>query len=236
MPLFRRAPPTLDPQRAYALWADTYPPSAHNPLMRAEQAAMESFLESLPLPRTVRALDVGTGSGRYLEVLAQRGVRRVVGLDLSWAMLTHNRSGFPLVRADAETLPFASATFDLVSASLMVGDVPLLDRWMHEIARVLRPGGHVLYSDLHPSWAGRKWQRTFETGDGRSFAIRHCARSISEHHAALSRAGMTTLETRELHLDDECAAEVQAFRQRWGDVPVAVVFHALRLTGLTGSR
>ena len=224
MPLFRRSPNVLDPQAAYALWADTYPPCAHNPLMRAEQEAMETFLESLTHAPILRAVDIGTGSGRYLDVLARRDVRTVVGLDLSWAMLAHNRSGCPLVRADSAALPFASATFDLVSASLMVGDVPLLDRWTHEIARVLRPRGHLLYSDLHPSWAGRKWQRTFETADGRAFAIRRCARSIADHHASLDRAGLTVLDTRELHLDDD-EAEVRAFRQRWGDVPVAVIFH-----------
>ena len=46
----------------YDTWADTYPSVAHNPLMRLEQEIVESILMTL---RPSRALDVGTGSGRY---------------------------------------------------------------------------------------------------------------------------------------------------------------------------
>ena len=54
----------------YDLWAATYPPFAHNPVMLAEQSVVEPLLRRLG-PR--RALDVGTGSGRYLDLLAGIG-------------------------------------------------------------------------------------------------------------------------------------------------------------------
>src|SRR5262245_1679245 len=69
---------------AYDIWADTYPGVAHNPLMRLEQEIVESILRTLA---PSRALDVGTGSGRYLPVLAQTGAARVMGVDFSMAML-----------------------------------------------------------------------------------------------------------------------------------------------------
>jgi malonyl-CoA O-methyltransferase len=51
----------LEPRAAYDLWADSYPAVAHNPLMRVEQSVVEPILFQL---RALRALDVGTGSGR----------------------------------------------------------------------------------------------------------------------------------------------------------------------------
>ena len=57
--------PTLAPAAAYALWAASYPPHAHNPLMLAEERAM---LALLPGDLRGRALlDAGCGSGRYLR-------------------------------------------------------------------------------------------------------------------------------------------------------------------------
>ena len=61
---------TLPAQDAYELWAETYPPVAHNPLMRVEQDVVEPLLAHI---RATRALDVGTGSGRYLPLLEATG-------------------------------------------------------------------------------------------------------------------------------------------------------------------
>src|SRR5439155_23618296 len=69
----------LEPRAAYELWADTYPAVAHNPVMRAEQSVVEPVLARA---RVTRALDVGTGSGRYLPILQSTGAR-VVGVDFS---------------------------------------------------------------------------------------------------------------------------------------------------------
>src|SRR5262249_40225883 len=104
---------TLD---AYERWAEAYPPVAHNPAMGAEQSIVEPLLRRF---RARRALDVGTGSGRYLSILSSTGAR-VIGVDFSRAMLA--RSIGTRVRADANALPFGSGSFDLVNASLIAGD------------------------------------------------------------------------------------------------------------------
>jgi phosphoglycolate phosphatase-like HAD superfamily hydrolase len=82
--------PTLEPAAAYALWAEDYPPYAHNPLMQAEEQAMLALL-----PGTLgglRILDAGCGSGRYLMQARRRGAGRVVGVDLSAEMLARARA------------------------------------------------------------------------------------------------------------------------------------------------
>lgn len=74
-----------------------------------------------------------------------------VGIDIDQAALAHGAARFPgvrLLRANAGTLPFADASFDVVVSrvSLPYTDMP---RALGEIARVLRPGGR-LWLTLHP--------------------------------------------------------------------------------------
>jgi malonyl-CoA O-methyltransferase len=207
----------LDPRTAYELWAGTYASAAHNPLMRAEETVVERVLRTVS---AARALDVGTGSGRYVPLLAATGAV-VTGVDLSMAMLSQ---GDPRRRvcADAHTLPFRRATFQLVNASLMVGDVCDLNAWVSEMARVLTVGGHLLYSDFHPMWTERGWQRTFRDARGTLRAVRFEPHAIEAHLAALDGAGLTVRAIREPRLTIK--------RRDW---PVLAIFHAVKESGQT---
>jgi malonyl-CoA O-methyltransferase len=223
---FTRSPRIVPARTAYELWAPTYPPVAHNPLMRAEQAVMETLLRGL---RVRRALDVGTGSGRYLPLLAATGASVVVGVDFSMAMLGQGRSSAPLVRADARRLPFRRGVFDVVTAALMIGDIDDLPGFIGEMAAALTPGGHLISSDFHPSWAVEGWQRTFRTADGETISIPYAPHSIEDHLAALASAGMEVLAVREPRLNgNETDPAVKAFHRQWGNPPVVVVFHAIK--------
>lgn len=217
----------LGPRAAYELWAETYPAAAHNPLMQAEAAVVERLLAHVPAKR---ALDVGTGSGRYLPILASTAAA-VVGVDLSMAMLASGAAAQGRVRAadgvhavrlcaDACHLPFRRATFDLVNASLMVGDIADLRAWSMEMSRVLTTGGHLVYSDFHPTWTERGWQRTFRAGDGRLRAIAYQPHTIDDHLAALEGAGF--------HV---CAIREPRLRVGRRESAVLAVFHAVKEAG-----
>ncbi len=204
MSFFSRRP--LEPQAAYTKWAACYPPRAHNALMRAEQSAMETSLRLLAVSR---ALDVGTGTGRYLDVLDDAGVPTSVGVDLSEAMLARaRRASRPLVRSDARALPFASEAFDLVLASLMVGDIEDLESWARQMSRVLRSGGSLLYSDFHPSWVERGWQRSFRAENGVSWNVSYHPHTLDEHRFALKSAGLRIVSTTEPLLEGVCDGPV----------------------------
>jgi malonyl-CoA O-methyltransferase len=203
--------PLLAPDAAYALWADTYPPRAHNELMRIEERAMMRLWSKL---RATRALDLGTGTGRNLELLAKEGTSRRIGLDRSRAMLERaDAAGAFLVQGDAVKLPFASASFDLVLASLMAGDLAELSSFAGEAARVLRARGSLVYSDFHPTWSENGWERTFESQDGRSWKVPYHPHALSHHRSALRRAGFEVAALQEPLL---------------GSRPVLVVVHAIR--------
>lgn len=219
----------LGPQTAYRVWAPTYPPTAHNPLMSAEQDAMVASLAGVAghsRACMTRALDLGSGSGRYVGVLRRAGARTVVALDFSWPMLTRNVVNASRVCADAMALPLAGDAFDVVVAGLMVGDVGNLARWAAEVQRVLHRGGQLVYSDFHPSWAANGWERTVRRADGRVAVLPYHTRSLRDQRDALACAGLVVRDVREPHLGHRHDPQVRAMLARWGDLPVAAVIRA----------
>lgn len=204
---------------AYELWAQTYPPRAHTLLMEIEEASVK---EMLPDPRGRVCLDLACGSGRYLRLLGERGASRTVGLDLSDAMLSRARPLCPaLVRGDLRALPLAAESFDVVVCGLAVGSVPEIDDAIREIARILRAGGELLYSEMHPLGSSAGWKRTFRAADGRDYAVRHYAHPLDRHLRACRAAGLEVEELRE--------PEVTA-QGEWTGLPAALVIRA-RKTG-----
>jgi malonyl-CoA O-methyltransferase len=214
-------------REAYELWAETYPPMAHNPLMRVEQEIVEPLLAHI---RATRALDVGTGSGRYVPLLKATGASVVLGLDFSLAMLRRG-SETGRVCGDACRLPFRRGAFDLINASLMVGDIADVGVWSREMARALATGGHLVYSDFHPSWAQHGWSRTFRSADGELHDVSFNAHAIEDHLSALDQAGLRVRAIREPRFGshkDDADPGIKAFRRRWGNPQVVVVFHAVK--------
>lgn len=96
-------------------------------------------------------LDIGCAAGAEIEPFRNRGFR-IVGIDYSEEMLrlAHQRfgalDGVGFCRADAESLPFASASFDQVVCLGVFEYLSTYDRCLKEIKRVLRPGGMVIIS------------------------------------------------------------------------------------------
>ena len=90
-------------------------------------------------------LDVGSGSGTYFNALKGHLPNiSYYGLDRSAGMLaTHNASAH-LLTADAQHLPFADTTFDVVMANHMLYHVPDIDMAIREMKRVLKPGGIIV--------------------------------------------------------------------------------------------
>src|SRR5262245_22478231 len=206
------SPPVLPAQQAYDLWAESYPPRPHNPLMEAEQNVVAPLIATTT---PSRALDVGTGTGRYLPLLAATGAPVVVGLDLSMPMLTRHLSLATRVCADGCHLPFVDRSFELVTSSLMAGDVERLSDWIAEMARVLTAGGHLIYSDFHPNWAEEGWRRTFRGPEGQLFEVGYCPHSIDAHLSALEGAALHVRTIRE----PRCPGHRS---------PVVVAFHAVK--------
>jgi malonyl-CoA O-methyltransferase len=171
---------------AYAAWAPTYPPHAHNALMEVEQAVLLSLLPPVS-GRTV--LDAGCGTGRYMRLLVALGAH-AIGVDLSRAMAERARDQeLSVVRGDMAALPIASASCDVVVSGLAVIDVPNLRAVVAEWARVLRHRGVVVYSTLHPAGRELGWTRTFDV-EGTTRTLPAHWHTWLDHQRACRHAGL----------------------------------------------
>jgi ubiquinone/menaquinone biosynthesis methyltransferase len=100
-----------------------------------------------------RALDLACGTGDIAFRLAAPGAR-VCGLDITPRMLQVARrkpaaADCTWAAGDMTALPFADATFDIVTTGYGLRNVPDLDAALAEIARVLRPGGRFASLDFN---------------------------------------------------------------------------------------
>jgi ubiquinone/menaquinone biosynthesis C-methylase UbiE len=94
----------------------------------------------------LRLLDVGCGTGSHITRYINRGFD-TAGIDGSERMLEHARTANPsalLELADVERIPFEDASFDFVLCVEVLRYLPDAARCIHEMARVLKPGGICL--------------------------------------------------------------------------------------------
>jgi arsenite methyltransferase len=135
--------------------------------LRGKLVVWARLLDDLPLAGGEQIIDLGCGRGAVLLLAARRlSTGRAVGIDV-WR--GSDQSGNSLARtrrnaiaeglsdrvelhtADMASLPFADATFDLVTSSLALHNIRGVagrERAIDEATRVLRPGGRVLFADI----------------------------------------------------------------------------------------
>jgi arsenite methyltransferase len=144
-------------------WAASlgYPPEL---LGRVPDAAAESFAGVAnpfvlgPLAPGERVLDIGSGAGMDSLVAAQMvgPEGSVIGIDMTIEMLAKARAAAAEMRAktvefreaEAETLPFADESFDVVISNGVIDLIPDKDTVYSEIYRVLVPGGRIQIADV----------------------------------------------------------------------------------------
>lgn len=170
-------------------------------------------------------LDVACGTGDLAMEFARAGARRVTGLDFTAAMLDVARKRAARARAarsivwmegDAQNLPFADASVDVVSIAFGIRNVTDPARALREFRRVLRPGGRLVILEfgtprspivrrLNDLYTRRvmPWTATLISGD-RSGAYRYLPRSVEtfldreQMAAAMRTAGLTAVTQRPL--------------------------------------
>ncbi|HUR96090.1 MAG TPA: class I SAM-dependent methyltransferase [Gemmatimonadales bacterium] len=127
-------------------------------MQERERATLALLARECLLPLAGRSvLEVGCGGGQWLQDLVRWGAEphRVHGVDLLRERVAQARGvsapGVSVLQGGGSTLPFAAAAFDLVLQATVFSSIldPAVRREMAgEMARVLRPGGALLWYDL----------------------------------------------------------------------------------------
>lgn len=140
---------------------------------RWSRAVGPIFLDWVAPPSGARWLEVGCGTGIFTElVLDTCSPETVIATDSAQAQIDHachqplaERANFRV--ADAQALPFADSTFDIVVSALAINFIPDRPRALSEMRRVSRPGGLIagyiwdFAAERSPSWPMRLGMRKF---------------------------------------------------------------------------
>ena len=115
-----------------------------------------AFLAMLPLVAGLLGLDIGCGEGENTRHVARLGAH-MTAIDIAPTFVRHAEEteekeplGIEYQLGDGAALPFADASFDFITAFMSLMDTPDLPQALAEIKRVLRPGGFIQASILHP--------------------------------------------------------------------------------------
>jgi ubiquinone/menaquinone biosynthesis C-methylase UbiE len=193
----------FEADEAYERWAARY--DEPNPLIVAEERALLEQLDGL---QPGLALDVATGTGRIATHLVERG-HSVVGCDRSPGMLRQatQKPGVNVVQADLRDLPFAGGSFDVVTCALALTHVSDLRSALTSFARVLREGGRIVLSEIHPFAVMTGAHAFFRQEDDSRAVTRNEQHSVSGYVNAALGSGLRVAGCAEALVDEELLRE-----------------------------
>jgi SAM-dependent methyltransferase len=184
--------PEFDVRAGYAAWSETYDRPG-NPLIAVEQPVVWALLDASPAGR---ALDAACGTGRHTRRLVDLG-HEVVGVDATREMLGRAHVAAPGARfalGDLRSIPVRADAFDLVVCALAFDHVAAIAEPVAELARVVRPGGRVVISDIHPVASMTGGAAFFRMADGSNAFMRNHGHVHSDYLRAFRAAGLEVRE------------------------------------------
>lgn len=207
------------------------------------------FLELLPPPGR-RTLDLGCGEGRLSRDLKALG-HDVVGIDVSPTMIAAARELDPELElhvADAASLPFSDASFDLVVAFMSLQDIDDYRGAIGEAARVLEAGGRLCLAIVHPLNSAGRFSHADDadspfviagsylessyyvdevTRDDLEMRFVSAHRPIGAYADALAEAGFVIERLRETDIPEHAVRYPRS--RRWQRLPLFLHMRALKL-------
>ncbi|WP_282697119.1 class I SAM-dependent methyltransferase [Streptomyces sp. CC208A] len=218
----------LGAAEGYAAWSAVYD-SLPSSYIEVEEPVVGRILDGLA-PGV--ALDAACGTGRQTRALAARG-HRVIGVDQSPHMLEKAREHTPTAEfrvGHLERLPLDDDSVDLAVCSLALTHLAELDPAVAELARVVRPGGRIVVTDMHPFVIALQGQCLFVRGSDELAFVRNHVHLPSRYLDAFGRAGLRVRGCQEPLFNGRLAPGgyeefiADAARAAWDGLPIVVVW------------
>ncbi|MDX2021300.1 MAG: class I SAM-dependent methyltransferase [Deltaproteobacteria bacterium] len=135
-------------QAYYDQFSQTYERERHHGYHRMLDELEGQLIERYGRDRDV--FEAGCGTGLLLRE-ASRVAKSTTGLDLSRGMLsTATQRGLNVVQGSVTAVPLPDACMDLVYSMKVLAHVPPIKEALAELARLVRPGGHLLLEFYNP--------------------------------------------------------------------------------------
>jgi len=183
----------LSTREGYDKWSSIYD-DEDNPLIQLEKPVFQKMTGDV---RGLRVLDAGCGTGRHALALAAAGAE-VTAMDFSEGMLARARAkrGAADVRWIehdlATSFPFANAGFDLAISCLVLDHIRDLEGVFRELKRVVKNGGFIVTTVMHPAMMLRGVQARFtDPKTGRRVLPAAVSNQISTYVMSVQQAGLT---------------------------------------------
>ncbi|GGZ40136.1 hypothetical protein GCM10010387_38130 [Streptomyces inusitatus] len=222
----------LDASAGYAAWSKVYD-SLPSSYIEVEEPVVHKLLDAGPVGT---ALDAACGTGRQTAALTARG-HRVIGVDQSPEMLARAAEKAPEAefrQGRLESLPLEDESVDLALCTLAMTHLPDLSAGVAELARVVRPGGRVIISDMHPFVITLQGQCLFVEGDDKLAFVRNYVHLPSSYIEAFAAAGLTVRACFEPVFNGRLAPGgyeefiADAARAAWSGIPIVIVWEAVK--------
>jgi ubiquinone/menaquinone biosynthesis C-methylase UbiE len=182
----------FDSEAGYELWAETYD-GLPNPIFDLEEPVLRAMVDRVP---PGLAIDAACGTGRHTAYLLERG-HKVVAIDSSGAMLSKARQRAP--EADIRSgslldLPIADGSADLVLCALALTHFADLGPPVAEMSRIVRRGGHVIVSDIHPVPVTMGAHAFFRAADDSRGMVRNHIHWTSDYMRAFRQSNLMVVD------------------------------------------
>jgi len=183
-------PPSLSPREGYRRWARSYDTEL-NPILSLEKRYLEPMF---PTAAGLDVIDLGCGTGRWLQILRGAAPRSLLGIDSSPEMLRQAKrklSGAArLVHADGSTVVLEQNSADLVLGSFLLSYVQDAYTLIYNARTALRENASFFLSDVHPETSRvLGWKRGVR-GESGFEIIQTFERSVASVIALCENAGL----------------------------------------------
>jgi arsenite methyltransferase len=153
-----------------------------------------------------RLLDAGCGTGATVVFLRESFHFNAIALDISSSLIgtdTDKTGTFPFIRGDARQLPFCDAVMDGITCECVISVLENPDLAFAEFARVLRPGGYLILSDLYDR--GRETVYGCDSTDGAECLKNIRPRTVTENMVSGAGFELIIWEDHTVHLKELAA-------------------------------